>query len=165
MKTRNIVILSVLATVAFLYIGMPIISGGVYSISDLFYYAGIQDKTSKLIEQYGGQGISDKYGTLCTTTTYQMWDNTCNFNLAPNKIPSKTPHATTLRWLEELKEFNEVFNQDTTGLMYGTPKCDWIEKQRTEYYKAVDRLPEGDANAEIYLEGISIIEKSIQKHC
>jgi len=49
--------------------------------------------------------------------------------------------------------------------MFGFPKCDWITKQLTEYHKAVERLPEGDANADIYLEGISIFEESRQKYC
>lgn len=165
MKSRNTVILSVLATIAFLYIGLPIISGGAISVLDLFYYAGIQDKKSKLIAEYGGSGIVDKYGTLCTTTTYRSWDNACDFTLFDERVPSKTPYKTTLGWLEEVKELNEEFILDSTETMFGSPKCNWIALQLSNFHKVADPLPEGDANKEIYLEGISIFEKSRQKYC
>ena len=108
MKTRNIVILSVLATIAFLYIGLPIVSGGAISVLDLYYYVGIENQRSQLIAEYGGSGIIDKHGTLCTTTTYQSWDNTCNFDLPRESLPpeiietgkSIPAQLTTEEWRE-----------------------------------------------------------------
>jgi hypothetical protein len=60
-------------------------------IADMEYFARVNNESGKLIEQYGGQAIVDKHGTLCTTTTYQEWDSTCNFNMSQEtQIPQNT---------------------------------------------------------------------------
>ncbi len=78
MRTKYKVIFYVVVIIIVIIVAIP-------SLAQMSYYAGVQDRTSKLIAQYGGQGIVDKFGTICTTTTHQMWDNTCNFDLSPTR--------------------------------------------------------------------------------
>jgi hypothetical protein len=104
--------------------------------------------------------IVDKYGTTCPTKQYQMWDNSCNFAIPLEKIPSQSPSESTLMWLEENKSFNEELKQNPNFA-----NCDLARRNIVAIQETVDILPKEDANAKIYMDGIHMYEESIQKYC
>ena len=104
--------------------------------------------------------IIDKYGTTCPTKQYQMWDNTCNFDIPLERVAAKNPSEGTLRWLEGHKSLNEELIQNPTY-----ENCDLAKRNIIAIQETVDIMIEGDANAKIYIEGIAMYEESIQKYC
>ena len=101
-----------------------------------------------------GSIVPQECATLCGMPSLQICIDDLN-----RPIP-KTPSESTMGWFEEQKEFNEELIKNPT------PKnCDLAERNIIAIQETVDRLPEGDANAEIYIQGINLYENSISEHC
>lgn len=104
--------------------------------------------------------VVDKYGIICPTKQHQMWDNTCNFDIPLEQVASTTTSEGTVRWLVENESFNEELKQNPTD-----ENCDLAKRNIIAIQQTVDSLPEGDANALVYIKGINMYKESIQNYC
>ena len=143
--------------VALIILGILVISPWV---SEILYYGKINDQNQSLREKYGGDSIVDKYGTLCTTTTYRGWDNTCDFSLGKKPLPASEPAQSTLDWLDENKEFNQQIILDPSF-----ENCDLAKRSIIAIQGTIDLKPVGDANSEIYQQGIDMYQDTIDAYC
>lgn len=108
----------------------------------------------------GYQLIVDKYGTTCPTKQYQMWDETCNFDIPLEKDPASLPSDSTIDWLIENEIFNEELKKNPTQ-----ENCDLAKANIVAIQETVDILPSGDANAKVYIKGINMYQQSIDNYC
>lgn len=102
--------------------------------------------------------VPQECGWACGRDSLQMCID--NLNREKNRTASGIPDESVLGWWEENVVHNEEFIQNPTA-----EKCEWVDKQIMAIQEAADGLPEGDANAAIYLKGVAMYEESRQKYC
>jgi hypothetical protein len=70
--------ITVIAIVIFVLIVGFVVWLSMPTLENMMSAKKVNDNTSFLIERYGGQGISDNNGNVCTTTTFDYVTNECD---------------------------------------------------------------------------------------
>lgn len=154
-KTAKGVIIGILGTLIVLFV-IIVVSPSLMEMQRI----ADREASVKPWRDAGYDLVVDKHGVTCPTKQYQMWDNSCNFDIPLEKIPSSVPSTSTMEWLKENESFNAQLQNNPTK-----ENCELARANINAIQETVNLLPSGDANSEIYLQGIAMYQESIQNYC